>query len=88
MNVLTRLTAPASRRIGQLAAIGGVALVLTAAVASPADARPRESMVAANMAIDYCFVQGGTPDAYIIGSTTYVSCAWEDGSVDTLAFRD
>lgn len=77
-----------ARRIGQIAVVGAVALVLAGAVASPAEARRRMAENAANHAIGLCFVNGGNPDAYTYGGTIYVSCAWEDGSVDTLEFSD
>ncbi len=88
MNVLTRFTAPGSRRIGQLAAVGAMALVLTTAVVSPADARRSEAERAANLAISYCFNQGGNPGADVYGGTIYVSCSWEDGTIDILDFTD
>ena len=88
MNLLTKIAAPASRRIGQIAAVGAIALVLTTAVASPADARRSEAERAANLAISYCFNQGGNPGADIYGGTIYVSCSWDDGTIDILDFTD
>ncbi len=88
MNVVNNLTAPAARRIGQIAAVGAVALVLTAAVASPSEARRNAAQDGANLAISYCFNQGGNPDADVIRGTIYVSCSWEDGTIDILDFPD
>ena len=75
------------RRIAQIVTVGAVVLVLTGTVASPADAmKRREAVRAANAAISMCFHNGGNPDAYEYGGTLYVSCTWEDGSVDTLDY--
>jgi hypothetical protein len=55
-NVFTNLTAPAGRRLGRIAAVGAVALVLAGAMASPAEARTREEKYWNN-----CFESGGQP---------------------------
>lgn len=80
-------SASVGRRITQFAVVGAVVLVLTATVASPVDAmKRREAVRAANAAISMCFHNGGDPNAYEYGGTLYVSCTWEDGSVDTLDY--
>lgn len=85
--MLTILTSSVGRRISQVTAVGAVALLLAAATASPADAAKRRDAVrAANGAISTCFHNGGDPNAYEYGGTVYVSCTWEDGSVDTLDY--
>lgn len=86
-NVVTNLTAPVGRRIGRIAAVGAVALVLAGTMAAPAEAmRRRDAVGGANMAIGYCFNGGGDPNSYEYGGTIYVSCTYDDGSVDTLDF--
>jgi hypothetical protein len=85
-NAVTNLKTPAGRRIARIAAVGAVALVLAGAVASPAEASRRQAVGAANQAVGTCFYNGGDPNAYEYGGTVYVSCTWEDGSVDTLDF--
>jgi hypothetical protein len=79
--------APAGRRIGQIAAVGAVALVLAATMASPAAAMRRYTAVQyANSTVSSCFYNGGDADSYEYGGTIYVSCTWEDGEVVTLDF--
>lgn len=67
--------------------MGAVTLVIGATAATPADAmRRREAVSHTNRIIGYCFNGGGTADSYEYGGTIYVSCTWEDGSVDTSEF--
>lgn len=81
------VAAPARRRIVQVAAVGAIALVLAGTVASPADAmRRRDAVIDANNAIGTCFDNGGDPNSYEYGGAIFVSCTWEDGSVDTVGF--
>jgi hypothetical protein len=77
---------PVGQRIARIAAVGAVALVLAGAVAPVAEAARRDAVRAANHAVGLCFHNGGNPDAYEYGGTIYVSCTWEDGSVDTLDY--
>lgn len=88
MNVTVNLTATTRRRLAQVAAVGAVTLVLGATAVTPADAMRRSEAVGhANRIIGYCFNGGGTADSYEYGGTLYVSCTWEDGSVDSSEFR-
>jgi hypothetical protein len=75
------------RRLGRIAAVGAVALVLAGAVAAPAEARRSDAVTAANLAVGMCFSNGGDPNAYETGGAIYVTCTWEDGSVTTLYFE-
>jgi hypothetical protein len=87
VNVVTNFTAPTRRRVVQMAAVGAVALVLAGTVASPAEAmRRRDAVEDANNAVGMCFNGGGNPDSYEYGSTVYVSCSYENGSVVTVDF--
>jgi hypothetical protein len=87
VHVVSNLMAPVGRRIGQIAAVGAVALVLAGAVASPAEAmRRRDAVSGANIAVGYCFNGGGDPNSYEYGGTIYVSCTYDDGSVVTVDF--
>jgi hypothetical protein len=85
--VVTNLKAPAGRRIAQLATVGAVALVLTGAMASPAEASRREAVRAANHAIGMCFHNGGDPNVYEGGGKITITCTSEDGSESGLDFR-
>lgn len=85
-NVVTNLSASTRRRVVQVAAVGAVALVLAGTVASPAEARRRDSVNDANRAIGVCFSGGGEPNSYESGGSIFVSCSFEDGTFDTVEF--
>ena len=66
-------------RIGQIAAVGAVALTLAGAAAGSADAYPRSAATRyASSSIAFCFDTGGDPTAYDFGGSWQVVCVYED----------
>ena len=77
----TTTTARVPRRLGRLAAVGAVALVLAGAAASPAEAVTRRGAATmTNTAIGICFEAGGDPIVEEGGGSFVLSCYQEDGS--------
>ena len=77
----TSARARAGRRIGRIAAVGAVALILAGTAAAPAEARTRRQAVyLANSAIGACFELGGDPWVDEGGGGFSFICTWEDGN--------
>jgi hypothetical protein len=70
------------RRIGRIAAVGAVALVLVGAVATPVEARTRESARAVLRGeVKICSETGGRFASTDTGASFMVACVWGDGTM-------
>jgi hypothetical protein len=74
-----RISMPArmARRMGQIAAVGAVALLLVGSAAAPAAAKPRHI---ANAHIDACFDNGGEVYTFYYLGVWGVGCTFPSGA--------
>jgi hypothetical protein len=76
------MTTRVGQRIGRIAALGAVALVLAGVVATPAEARTRESARAVARADGgMCAETGGYHSVRDTGSSVQMLCYYDDGTM-------
>jgi hypothetical protein len=76
-------TSPTRQRLGRIAAVSALALLLAGSIATPAGAMKRSQVVRiVNGAIGLCFSSGGYPDVEEspVNGGFSVACYWDDGS--------